>query len=148
MALSSDIQNDVPTTAPTGEKLSKAQLVGALVVYRLIEFVPDYPGKYGSQPMARVECLVVDGPHAGTHEPERWEFGVLAKQFGSQNGDGTHACKITSGAGSLPGSTWYGCDFDLSEEELAIARAAVEKFTAAAPAVPTAKTAKAQSAPW
>lgn len=100
-----------PENGPAGDpdRPGKRQLVGALVIVKLLGYEPSYRnpnGKYDPQPMAEFDLVVVDGPHAGYTEKARREFGNLGKQIGTalefgQQGVGRYVF----------GDPWYGIDW-------------------------------------
>jgi hypothetical protein len=109
----------------TGDHPPKSQMVDSLIAFSVLDFDPDEPGDYGRQPRVDVDLLIVDGELAGTRD-EKWRtWGNLAGQMGAQAAGVTIAARVTSGPGKVKDSSWYGLDFALTPEEIAIVREAV-----------------------
>jgi hypothetical protein len=112
------------TAVSSGEHLLKQDLVDELVAFVVVDYDPDAATDFGRQPVVDVELLVCSGEHKGTYDATWRNWGNLARQMGEQ-GDGTIAARVTSGAGKVKDSTWFGLDFELSADELAEVRQAV-----------------------
>jgi hypothetical protein len=124
-------------TAPeAGERIGKEQLVGQLVAFRVVGYEPAAQTKYGVGPEVTVDLLVVTGTAAGQRDPAWRCWGSLARQMGEQGREATIAARVVSGAGSAPGSRWFGLDFALDEAEVTAVRQAV---AALATGTPTAR---------
>lgn len=113
--------------------LTKSDLDGALVVFTLRKVDHDFPTKLGTTTAATVDLLVVDGKHAGTELPDWLAFGNLGRQLGAIPVGETGLGRIVSGD-SKYGTKWYGCDYEVTADDVKAASAAVEGRAAAEPA--------------
>lgn len=113
------------TPAASTDGLRKGDLLGALCVFKVLEYEPQAMTKYGSSAAVRCEVTVVDGPHAGRVEPGFFAAGNLARQIGDALDVGTMAPGRVRQGGSPTGRTWWGVEWAVAEEDLARAERAV-----------------------
>lgn len=113
----------------------------ALVAFSVIAYTPEAETQYGTNADVTVDLLVVDGRLAGRRDRQWRAFGNLARQLGAQPVGETVVARITSGMGKVPGSRWYGADFDVDDNDLAVARTAIDEATNQNPAKPASRPA-------
>ncbi len=59
----------------TGEQFTIKNYVGALCIFAVNEFLPQFPTKYGNNDALKCEIVVLDGPNAGNHYEQAILFG-------------------------------------------------------------------------
>lgn len=133
-------------TASEGELvyLTKEDLIGDTVVLGLIDFDPQYVGKYGTTSRARVDLFVASGEHEGTVQPDTHLFGNMASQA-SAIGVGNTSVGIVQSGPSKRGGTWYGLSFSVSAKDH---KAALAKARKAAGSTPAQATGTDDAAPF
>ena len=113
-----------PTSGYTDE-LGKDDLVGALAIFKVVDYDPETTTKYGVTATTTCEVTVVDGPHAGTVEPRFFAAGNLARQIGAGLDPGQMAPgRIVTGS-SANGRSWYGITWATDPADLQKAEAAL-----------------------
>lgn len=59
----------------TGEQFVIKNYVGALCIFAVNEFLPQFPTKYGNSDALKCELVILDGPNAGEHFDQAILFG-------------------------------------------------------------------------
>lgn len=108
----------------TADTLDKQQLAAdhALIVFAVHSYNPNAELHYRTDAEAVLDVLVLSGRHRARREREWRVFGNLARQAGTQLPGVSVVARVTSGPAKTAGSTWYGLDFDVTDDELDTAR--------------------------
>ena len=121
-AVTSDPNEFVDTNV--GDRVTKEDLVGSLIVFAVEDYDPNHEGNYGPSPQVDVQLVIVTGLKAG-QRLDRWRtWGVLAKQMGAIGVGKTGIAKVASGAGKS-GRRWFGLDWNVTPQETSLARTTV-----------------------
>lgn len=124
--------------------VTKEDLIGETVVLGMVDYDPEYPGKYGPTARAVVDMFVVTGPHAGTLQPGTHLYTNMASQASAIKVGSTAVAVVESGT-TPKGNKWYGLSYAVSAKD---AKAALAKAKKAAGAEPAQATGTDTAAPF
>lgn len=100
--------------------LRKEDLDGQIIAVDIVDYDPQYEGKFGKNPRITVDMIVCTGEHKGEKQDNTYFSNNLAKQLhAAAGGSGSTVVKVTSG-NSKYGTKWYGVD-DVTDAEYLMA---------------------------
>lgn len=110
------------------ERLEKKDLVGAVVVFTTKAYNPHAETSFSADTHEwHGSILVVDGPFAGREEKDSRQWGNIARDLGLLPAGSTGVGRVTTGKSATKGrGNWFGVDWEVSDEDVAAAKAAVD----------------------
>lgn len=91
--------------------LQKEDLVNEIIAIDIVDYDPQYEGKFGKNPRITVDMIVCTGKHKGTKQDSRYFSFTLAEQmYKAAGGSGSTIVRIVSGPSKYgaAGSPWFG----------------------------------------
>lgn len=115
------------------EFLSKEDLKNQIIALEVVDYDPEFAGKFGATAKVTCDVVVATGPEAGRFEQDTQFFGNLAVQVNKAAGGvgKKTVVKIESGV-SKKGNDWWGVG-DVTDEEFKAALEVAKTATAGQP---------------